>query len=308
MSQATPTPPRSIDHLIADGGLPALPQSAIQILSLSQNPANGPAEYALPIEADAGLASQVLRFVNSSYFGFSREIASVKLAISLVGVRTMKNFVLWSAVFSLMPNPKCGPFDLKLLWQDSFRRGLLARAVARLLKCEQPEECFAAGLLQDMAIPLLAREFPAEYAGLLNSRQGGQLRLSALERENFGWTHAEVAGRIAQRWNLPESLTNLLRQHLSLDALLAQPEAPRGAAAVALSALLPPAIDEQWHEWPAFEIGYRRLCPTGPSAAALLAQVDAEFAEFAPILKLPMPAQTLAQRIASVSPTPATVA
>ena len=64
----------------------------------------------------------MLKFVNSSYFGFSREISSVKLAITLVGIRTIKNFSLWSAVFSLMPNPKCGPFDLKSLWQDSLRR------------------------------------------------------------------------------------------------------------------------------------------------------------------------------------------
>jgi len=82
-----------------------LPQSAIRLLELSQNPDNGPPEYAKPIEADPGLTSQVLRFVNSSYFGFAREISSVKLAIALVGVRTIKNFSLWSAVFSLMPSP-----------------------------------------------------------------------------------------------------------------------------------------------------------------------------------------------------------
>ena len=38
----------------------------------------------MPIESDPGLTGQVLRFVNSSYFRFSREISSVKLAITLV--------------------------------------------------------------------------------------------------------------------------------------------------------------------------------------------------------------------------------
>ena len=113
--------------------LPALPQSAIRLLELSQDPANGPAEFAVPIEADPGLTGQVLRFVNSSYFGFAREISSIKLAITLAGIRTIKNFALWSAVFSLMPNPRCGPFDLKSLWQDSLRRALFARAAAKLL-------------------------------------------------------------------------------------------------------------------------------------------------------------------------------
>ncbi len=51
------------------------------------------------------MAAQVLRFVNSSFFGFSREVANLRLAVTLVGVRTIKNFVMWSAVFSLLPNP-----------------------------------------------------------------------------------------------------------------------------------------------------------------------------------------------------------
>ena len=153
--------------------MPALPQSAIRLLQLSQDPENGPAEFAVPIESDPGLTGQVLKFVNSSYFGFAREISSIKLAITLVGIRTIKNFSLWSAVFSLMPNPKCGPFDLKSLWQDSLRRGMFARTVGRLLGQADSEDLFAAALLQDMAVPLLAKELPEEYDKLFHARQGG---------------------------------------------------------------------------------------------------------------------------------------
>ena len=149
-------PRLDLKQILSGAQLPALPQSAIRLLELSQDPSNGPAEFAVPIESDPGLTGQVLRFVNSSYFGFSREISSVKLAITLVGIRTIKNFALWSAVFSLMPNPKCGPFDLKSLWQDSLRRALFARAVAKILGMKEAEEPFAAALLQDMAVPILA--------------------------------------------------------------------------------------------------------------------------------------------------------
>src|SRR5260221_3540663 len=172
MSVAKPAP--GLKELLSSAQLPALPQSAIRLLELSQNPDNGPAEFAVPIEADPGLTGQVLRFVNSSYFGFSREISSVRLAITLVGVRTIKNFAVWSAVFSLMPNPKCGPFDLRNLWQDSVRRALFARAMARLLGVKDGEEAFAAALLQDMAVPLLAKELAADYKQLLEDRGQGK--------------------------------------------------------------------------------------------------------------------------------------
>src|SRR6476659_6032745 len=170
----TAKPASGLKELLHTAQLPALPQSAIRLLELSQDPANGPAEFAIPIESDPGLTGQVLKFVNSSYFGFSREISSVKLAITLVGIRTIKNFALWSAVFSLMPNPKCGPFDLKGLWQDSLRRGLFARAFGKVLGMKDAEECFAGALLQDMAIPLLAKEQPAKYLKLLEGRKEGE--------------------------------------------------------------------------------------------------------------------------------------
>ena len=58
---------RSVDlkKVLAGAQLPALPQSAIRLLELSQDPDNGPAEFAVPIESDPGLTGQVLRFVNS---------------------------------------------------------------------------------------------------------------------------------------------------------------------------------------------------------------------------------------------------
>src|SRR5208282_4452042 len=112
----------NLQQLLASTQLAALPQSAVRLLELSRDPNCGPADYAAPIEADPGMAGQVLKFVNSSYFGFAGKISSVKVGISLVGVRTIKNFALWNAVFSLVPSPRCGPFDLKGIWQDSLRR------------------------------------------------------------------------------------------------------------------------------------------------------------------------------------------
>ncbi|NQU19659.1 MAG: HDOD domain-containing protein [Candidatus Nealsonbacteria bacterium] len=279
--------------LLAGAQLPALPQSAIRLLELSQDPDNGPGEFTVPIESDPGLAGQVLRFVNSSYFGFSREISSVKLAITLVGIRTIKNFALWSAVFSLMPNPRCGPFDLKKLWQDSLRRALFARAVAKLIGVKEPEEPFAAALLQDMAVPLLAKEAPQLYEKLLETRENG-MRLSALEQRVCGWTHAEAGGIMARGWNLPESFSVLVESHLDVERWAAQPEAEGDKLSVALSALLPCSADPTWNEHALFDEYYQKICPSGgPSVPEILVQIDDEFTEFAPLLKLATPGKSL---------------
>ena len=279
--------PLNLNKLLAAAQLAALPQSAIRLLELSQDPTNGPAEFAVPLESDPGLAGQVLRFVNSSYFGFSREISNVKLAITLVGIRTIKNFALWSAVFSLIPNPQCGPFDLKSLWQDSLRRALFARALAKLLGLKEAEETFSAALLQDMAIPMLAKQVPESYVALLQGREDGNVRLSDVEMRHFGWTHAEAGGLMARNWNLPEDFAVLIENHLDVERWASNPQTKAGNLSVAMSGLLPAIGDPIWIECSKFKGLYGRITPAGsPSVTAILEQIDAEYGDFAPVLKL----------------------
>ena len=283
-----------LKKILAAAQLPALPQSAIRLLELSQDPSIGPADFAKPIESDPGLMGQVLKFVNSSYFGFSREISSVKLAISLVGIRTIKNFALWSAVFSLMPNPKCGPFDLKNLWEDSLRRAIFAREMAHLLGVKEPEEAFSAALLQDMAVPLLAKELPDLYAKLLHSRKDGKFRLSQIEAAVFGNNHAEVGGMMARQWNLPEAFAVMIESHLAIDELVSAASPQPTKLGVALSALLPTVADPMWLDAASFETYYRQAAPSGSrSIPEMLALVDEQFEQFAPVLRLSTPAKSL---------------
>ena len=286
--------PIALDTVLATAQLPALPQSAIALLQLSQQSDKAPSDFAKPIEADPGLMGQVLRFVNSSYFGFSREIASVQQAITLVGVRSITNFALWSAVFSVIPNPKFGSFDLKGLWQDSLRRALFARRLGKQLRLAEAEDLFAGALLQDMALPLLLKQLPTEYEGLIARRSGEGVRLSSLERELFGWDHAEAAAALARSWKLPESFSDLIQNHTNLERLLTAGTEAQAPACVALAALLPSSVDEAWREREVMIDGYQRLTHESEATMiVLLEETDTGTAEFAPLLKLPTPTRSL---------------
>ncbi len=294
MSQSTSKV--DLKKAVEQAQLPALPQSAISLLELSQNPSNGPEEFAVPIESDPGLTGQVLRFVNSSYFGFSHEISNIKLAINLVGVRTIKNFALWSAVFSLMPDPKCGPFNLRILWRDSLYRGLFARVVGKQLGLKDAEEAFAAALLQDMAIPLLSKNMASVYTKLLDATASSHHRLSTLERKYFGWNHAEAGGMIARQWNLPEAFGILIEQHADLEKWTNDPHASEATLAVALSAFLPSGSCEFWTEMDQFCDYYQKIKkPEMPEVRELFKMVDKHFSEVAPVLKIGVEGTTLVE-------------
>jgi HD-like signal output (HDOD) protein len=289
-------PKVDLEKIIQSEKLPGLPQSAVRLLELSRDLSNGPAEFAAPIEVDVGLAGQVLKFVNSSYFGFVREISSVKMGIALVGIRTIKNFILWSAVFSLIQKPHYGPFELSSLWQDSLRRALLAKALVKLMGVKEADDVFSAALMQDMAIPVLAKASPPIYIKLLSSRDNGQIRLSALENQVFGWTHAHAGAMMARHWNLPENMANLIENHTAIETLAENPGQAPDMTAVALSAFLANIADPAWTECRQFEAYYDKLLPPDkPALVELLGQIDGQFDEFAPMMRIPTPVKSLVE-------------
>jgi hypothetical protein len=213
-----------------------------------------------------------------------------------VGIRTIKNFTLWSAVFSLVTNPKYGTCELQSLWQDSLRRALFARALANLLCNTEAEDVFAASLLQDMAIPILAKESPQFYMKLLKSREQGQIRLSSLENQVFGWQHAQAAGMMVRHWNLPENFANLIENHISIDKFADKPEAAPDMVAIGMSALLPTIVDPVWTECQQFELYYEKILPGNiPTIVELLSKIDHDFSQFAPLLKIATPTKSLVE-------------
>jgi len=282
--------------------LPAMPHSALTVLQLDNDLTKvNINDLVRPIEADPGLSAQVLKFLNSSYFGFQNAISNVRHGITLVGIRVVKNFVLWKAVFSLIPKSKIGGFDITNLWQDSLRRAMFSRFLLMELRKGDAELAFAAALLQDMAIPLLLKRSLQEYSNLLPKlKDSPTTRLSTLESEKFGWTHADAAGLLGKNWKLPEPLTALMANHLYLDENLTNfgenfeknPE----QIIVSLSALLPTTTTGKWLEKEHF-MKYYPLILTLP-IEHLFAKVDKEFDQYAIILQIAKPKQQLVEYLA----------
>ena len=278
----------------------ALPQSATKILELAKDPDNGPPEYAKAISLDLGLTTQILRFVNSSFFGFRYKVTTIQTALSLVCIRTIRNFVLWNAVFALLPNQSSGTFRLKLVFQDALRRGIFSKVIASYLAGLDPEELFVAGLVQDLSIPVLAQAWPKEYAELLpRSRQEG-VRLSQLEEARFGWNHAVAGAYLVEAWGFGPEFARTIRNHIRCDFDHADSKETLVDAVVALSALLPSAVDDYWTDGDEFCSVFHKVVrkpalnvPSPPMLDRLLAEVDTRYLDLLAIIATPPPVMSL---------------
>ena len=283
--------------------LPAMPHSALSVLKLENDLAKvNINDLVRPIEADPGLAAQVLKFLNSSAFGFQSTISNIRQGVALVGIRIIKNFVLWKAVFSLIPRSKTGTFDVGMLWQDSLRRAMFTRFVLLEIRKGDAEMAFAGALLQDMAVPLLLKLKATDYGYVLDalSKSKKGKRLSELEDEYFGWNHADASHILGQHWKLPEMLINLIAHHLKVAQAPTDITQFPERAVVALSALLPSVARDEWEDRQLFTSTFEACFPGNSRLfATLFDKVDREFDQYAALLQIAPPKQSLFTHIDS---------
>ena len=78
--------------------LPPLPESAMQIESVYQDPDSSFNDMVKILEKDPLLTADILKAANSPLYGFSREINAISQAVGLFGMGTVRGFALASIV------------------------------------------------------------------------------------------------------------------------------------------------------------------------------------------------------------------
>ena len=272
----------------------ALPQSAVNFLELTKDPANGPPEYAKVISTDPGLTLQILRFANSSFFGFRHKITTIQAALSLISIRTMKNFVLWNTLLAILPDPKCGPFDLKIFVLDSLRRACFAKAMGSCLPELDSEELFIAALLQDVTLPIFAQVWPKEYEMILVRHQETGISFDRLEEEVFGWNHVTACGFLMRAWGLGEELASKITVHNIIDCPSPAERKPYLEEMVLyLASLMPSCFDKEWNQEDHFFATFASLQIKGIADVEIFKLADQLFADMLVIAQLEQSTDTI---------------
>ncbi len=168
------------------------------------------------VEADVAMASRVLHFVNSAYYGLTRKVSSIEEAIVFLGISTLRNLTLTLEVFSAFQvDGHAAQFDALE------RHALLTARIARDIVNEpgRAEVAFSAGLLHDCGKLVLIDRLPARYAEAraLALRTGQPDHLA--EREVLGADHSEVGAYILGLWGLPHDIVEAVAFHHSEERL-----------------------------------------------------------------------------------------
>ena len=224
--------------------LPALPQAVREFCEESRDVSTTAQRLGDIIATDAGLTGSLLKLLNSSSFALRCKVSSPKQAISLLGVKACRLFLLTTAAQQAAEAVQSKLINARSFWSVNLERGIFAREVARLLGADV-ELAYAAGMLQDCLLPVLTREKLDDYLQFGERRRPGAPTLVEQEEDRFGWNHCDAAGHLLLAWDFPDELVCCIWLHHRGLELLRDPEAGRtAAAAVALSALLPDPLHQ----------------------------------------------------------------
>lgn len=211
--------------------LPTLPVVALKILEMVKKDDVTVAEMERVISHDPPLAAKVLRIINSPFYSLPHKVTSVRQAVSLLGINSVKNLALG---FSLVKsNLKAGGdgFDYRGFWKKSIIGAVAGKLLARQAPGISCEDCFFLGLLQDIGVLALNQTMPERYAQALRLKREKQVPLVEAEREVLGFDHAEAGSFLIEHWGLPPSFHVPIRDHH-------EPERSDNPALLPLSRLL----------------------------------------------------------------------
>ena len=168
------------------------------------------------VEQDPAVTAQVMKQVNSAFFGLNRQISDLKEAISLLGVRSLRSIALSCQLNEQFKQSRdWDAFDFEKINQRSLLVARLAQAICRRVGASKvmQEQAFLAGLLHDLGILIMASHDPEQYKKLLNYAVKKQKPIYLVEKAAFGFFHGEVAGALLALWNIPPQVVEAVMLH-----------------------------------------------------------------------------------------------
>ncbi len=197
--------------------VPSLSPTATKIIQVANNMNASANELVQVIKMDPVLTGKVLKLINSVYYGMPQKVVSLGRAVILLGINTIKNLALSTAVLGAFKQKgKLGAFNMNLFWEHCLGCGVGSKLLAKSqgVSKMQLEEYFIAGLLHDIGkMPLVQFDHEA-YDKVLKVMEDEPERDEAeIEEEILGTTHTKIGGLIADKWKLPEPLKESITGH-----------------------------------------------------------------------------------------------
>lgn len=212
----------SLDRFIDSvNSLPPAPHILPELLELLGQDDADSARIVDLITFDPALTADVLRLCNSARFSGDEPVQDLANAITRMGCTEIFRLVARVIGEGLLGAPQrgygIGPGEL---WRHSAVTAVAGKVIAREIGANE-NLVFTAALLHDLGKLALNAALEKAYAKVVGQTEKAGHSFLEAEEAILGVNHAEVGGRLLERWKFPEPLVQAIRHHH--DPLRAQP-------------------------------------------------------------------------------------
>ncbi len=196
--------------------MPPLSPTVTKVLTICNNVDASPADINRVISVDPVLMGKLLKLINSAYYGLSQKVTSLVRAIIMLGINTVKNMLLSTAILSNLGNRKnFNTLGMVDFWKHSLAVGVTAKLIAKKHKLppEELEGFFISGLLHDIGKIPMNNRFPDEYSRALDLAEEKHQSLFLSETQIVGTDHSTVGKLIAENWHLGAEISDTIFRH-----------------------------------------------------------------------------------------------
>ena len=208
--------------------LPVLPEVALQVMEMMRQPDVDLSKLSDLIHGDPSLAGHVLLASNSALYGASREIKTLRDAITRLGANILSEIVLSISIKGEVFYVPGYDKVVQQLWKHAQASGQIAKNVAYELSLTE-DTMFLCGLLHTIGKPVILHAI-----GELQKELKLPLSLDEAEAllEEF---HPQVGSQLTEFWQMPEQVSLSCANYLSYRSA---PRLQREISATYLSGML----------------------------------------------------------------------
>lgn len=212
-------------EIIRQAKLPTLSKTLHSLADLERrNPVNHTQEFTRIIHMDPALSAHILRVANSPHYGMAAQIRSIGHAVTLLGIRKIRNLAFSQSISDFFRRVTPGK-GVGKTFHDILKKTLLTAAVAQTLAQRDDqevdsEEIYATALLSEVGQIILFLHNSKTYQGIHSLIEE---TLVSREQETFGCDHVSLGLAFVTQHGFPESFRKALQNHI--DGADASPEA-----------------------------------------------------------------------------------
>jgi HD-like signal output (HDOD) protein len=201
--------------------IPKIPEAVLSLQQEIEKRNPDLAKIGVILSTDMALSGLVLKTINSASYGLRRKIESIPQATTFLGLNTLKEVVLISALKQSLG--EITTFQ-SLIWNNAQSCALGSKTLSFTLDGVSSEAAYLVGLFNEVGALIIEKRHP-EYANFY--RAGLSDPMLALEQEtsHFGTNRAVISFLLSKHWNLPEKVSiAIYNSHIASSAVMVDPE------------------------------------------------------------------------------------